>query len=245
MIVHSLLNDFSCMGGNIITKARVTELVVTNKRIIKAVCEDGRTFEANIFISDVHPALTVNMISSSLGIYGRRISSLKNTNGIFTVSLVLKPHSLKYFNWNQYLVKENRTIMISCRVPEDDTDYSRQIDLLLPMPDVIINRNREYEALKSSLADQYITFAEQFIPHLREMIVERYISTPLTYNRYTLTPNGSAFGIRKDFRNPMMTYLSPRTPIANLYLTGQSLMLHGVHGVTMTAFDTCKNIINK
>lgn len=245
MIVHSLLNDISSMGGSIMTKARVTELVVTDRRIIKAVCEDGRTFEADIFISDVHPASTVDMISSSLGIYGRRISSLKNTNGIFTVSLVLKPHSLKYFNWNQYLVEGNRTIMISCRVPEDDTDYSRQIDLLLPMPDVIIKRNREYGALKDSLADQFIAFAEQLIPHLGEMVAERYISTPLTYNKFTLTPNGSAFGIRKDFRNPMMTYLSPRTPIANLYLTGQSLMLHGVHGVTMTAFDTCKNIINK
>jgi all-trans-retinol 13,14-reductase len=39
--------------------------------------------------------------------------------------------------------------------------------------------------------------------------------------------------------------LSPRTPIPNLLLTGQSLMLHGVQGVTMTAFHTCAEVVGK
>ena len=46
---------------------------------------------------------------------------------------------------------------------------------------------------------------------------------------------GAAYGVRKDCRNLLMTTLSPRTPIPNLLLTGQSLMLHGVEGVTMPA----------
>jgi all-trans-retinol 13,14-reductase len=40
----------------------------------------------------------------------------------------------------------------------------------------------------------------------------------------------------------MKAILSPRTPIANLLLTGQNLMLHGVHGVTMAAAYTCQEI---
>ena len=39
-----------------------------------------------------------------------------------------------------------------------------------------------------------------------------------------------------------MTMLSPKTPIPNLFLTGQSLALHGVEGVTKTAFNTLETI---
>jgi all-trans-retinol 13,14-reductase len=70
-------------------------------------------------------------------------------------------------------------------------------------------------------------------------------SSPLTWRDYTLTPEGSAYGVRKDFRAPLATMLSPRTPIPNLLLTGQSLMLHGVQGVTMTAFHTCAEVVGK
>ena len=43
----------------------------------------------------------------------------------------------------------------------------------------------------------------------------------------------------------MITLLSPRTPIPNLLLTGQNLMLHGLHGVTMTALFTCAEVLGK
>jgi all-trans-retinol 13,14-reductase len=74
------------------------------------------------------------------------------------------------------------------------------------------------------------------------MVVKRYTSTPLTWRDYTLSPCGSAFGIRKDSRQPLMTMLSPKTPVPNLFLTGQSLVLHGLEGVTMTAFKTLEEV---
>lgn len=96
--------------------------------------------------------------------------------------------------------------------------------------------------LKEQMAEKCITLAERFLPGLRN-ISKYYTSTPLTWRDYTLTPEGSAYGIRKDFREPLMTILSPRTPIPNLLLTGQNLMLHGVHGVTMTALLTCAKVL--
>jgi hypothetical protein len=37
--------------------------------------------------------------------------------------------------------------------------------------------------------------------------------------------------------------LTPRTPIPNLLLTGQNLNLHGILGVSMTAFLTCSELL--
>jgi all-trans-retinol 13,14-reductase len=142
-------------------------------------------------------------------------------------------------------------LMISCRVPEKGT-YATQVDLLTPMPwhvcepwaDTHIgHRGADYLALKARYTDECIALAETVIPGLHEMISETYTSTPLTYRDYTLTPNGSAYGVRRDCRNLVITMLSPRTPLPNLLLTGQNLMLHGLEGVSMTALLTCQEIL--
>jgi all-trans-retinol 13,14-reductase len=88
------------------------------------------------------------------------------------------------------------------------------------------------------MADECIQLAERVIPGLHTMVEKRYTSSPLTWQHYTLTPCGSAFGVRKDCRAPLLTTLSPKTPVPNLFLTGQSLVLHGLEGVTRTAFNT-------
>ncbi|WP_317124912.1 hypothetical protein [Chryseobacterium nematophagum] len=43
----------------------------------------------------------------------------------------------------------------------------------------------------------------------------------------------------------MKTMVSPRTKINNLFLTGQSVNMHGVLGVTVGAFNTCAEIVGK
>jgi len=65
----------------------------------------------------------------------------------------------------------------------------------------------------------------------------------LSYHNYIASAEGCAYGIRKDFNNPMYTVLTPRTPIPNLLQTGQSLNLHGILGVSMTSFFTCAEIL--
>ncbi len=70
-----------------------------------------------------------------------------------------------------------------------------------------------------------------------------YTSTPLSYNSYLGQPQGGAYGIRKDWRSTMTTVLTPSTPVQNLLLTGQSLNLHGVLGVSMSSIFTCAAIL--
>lgn len=74
------------------------------------------------------------------------------------------------------------------------------------------------------------------------MIELYYTSTPLTYRDYLGSPEGGAFGMRKDCRAPMLSFHSVNTPLPNLLLTGQSIILPGIEGVTMTAFETCSKI---
>lgn len=269
LIVNSLADGIRMHGGEIICNTEVRELVEKDGKLVHAVCSNGEIYEGTIFISNIHPAVTCNLVKQSSRmkkVYRSRITHLENTFGMFTVSLRIKPQTLRYFNWNQYIYKEPDVwafhlknnpvsgVLVSCRIPEDGSKYVQQVDLLTPMNwseceqwshTEVGRRGEDYKAMKKRVADECITLAERFIPGLRDRITGCYTSTPLTYRNYTLTPEGSAYGLRKDFRNPMITLLSPRTPIPNLLLTGQNLMLHGLHGVTMTALFTCAKVLGK
>ncbi len=269
LLVESLAGNIRSHGGEIVRNAAVLQLVEEEGRLTKALCSNGETYEGEVFISDIHPNLTCNLVKDSQrlkGSFRKRIGRLENTFGMFSVSLRLKPACLRYFNYNQFIYAQPNVwdfyladgpvsgVMVSCRVPEDTSGYAQQVDLLTPMTwnkcgawteTSVGKRGEEYESMKRRVADECIALAEKVIPGLHDMVAESYISTPLTYRDYTHTPEGSAYGLRKDFNTPLTTFISPRTPIPNLLLTGQNLMLHGVHGVTMTALFTCAEVLGK
>lgn len=269
-IADVLCRGIRAQGGEVTCRAEVKELREKDGRLVAAVCANGEVYEARTFISDVHPAVTCVWLKESRllkPVYRRRMAGLENTFGLCTVSLRLKPRALSYFNWNQYIYSKPDVwtfyrdggpvsgVLVSCRVPAPaEGGYARQIDLLTPMQweqclpwagTSVGRRGEAYAVMKERVADECVALAEQCFPGLGGMVEERYVSTPLTYRDYTCTPEGSAYGVRKDYRNPLLTLLTPRTPVPNLLLTGQSLMLHGIHGVTMTALFTCAALLGK
>ena len=268
-LAGTLVRGIRAQGGEVLCKAQVAGLSGHDGKVSLARCADGTCHEAEFFISSLHPAATCALAGQSQPMrpaYRQRMAALENTCGMFTASLVLTPQTVEYFNHNHYVYarpdvwalpqKDGHVggVLASCRVPEDGSPHVRQIDLLTPMTweqclpwqDTRAgHRGDSYLALKARLADECIALAEQAVPGLRDSVEHLYTSTPLTYRDYTGTPQGSAYGTRKDCGNPLGTLLPVRTPIPNLLLTGQSLMLHGVHGVTMTALSTCAELIGK
>ena len=81
-------------------------------------------------------------------------------------------------------------------------------------------------------------------PDIRSCIKSVHSSTPLTLRDYNATPFGTMYGFQKNKNNPLRTYIHTKTNIKNLYLTGQSVNLHGVLGVTISALLTCFNFID-
>ncbi len=266
LIVNRLTDQIRQAGGDVLCKARVVSQI-GGRGIERAVCADGRVFEADLFVSDIHPAQTCDLLRESRLLkksYVSRMQAAPPTSGMFTVSLLFSPGTMPYLNQNHYIYRRSDVwdlhehpsteaggVMLSCRVPEDGGRYTTQVDLLTPLSwhtveqwqdTTVGRRGSDYTGWKDQLADSMIALAAQQVPAIRGY-QERYTSSPLTWRDYTLTPCGSAYGMRKDCRNSTTVLLSPRTPIANLLLTGQNLMVHGLHGTTLTAFYTCVQIL--
>ena len=264
-IADKLAEGIRNFGGNVFTNAKVTKFI-ENEGIIKAVeINDGeQTIEGKNFISSVHPKLTLDLVpkegSQIKNIFRKRIANLDNTYGMFTVNIKLKDGVVPYKNRNIYIHNSfssiwqqseyqpdfnNRSLMVSYQAPTDGSIFAKNIDILMPMywneltkweDTKVGRRGEEYKEMKRRLAEKCIEKVTEYIPELRGNIEDFHTSTPLTYRDYTGTIEGSAYGIRKDYNKSLMTVLAPNTSIPNLFMTGQNLNLHGVLGVTMTAF---------
>ncbi len=132
--------------------------------------------------------------------------------------------------------------------------YARVMDILAPMNysevqrwegTAVGRRGEAYKSFKQKKAEECIRIAENCIPGLKDSIENYITSTPLTYMNYTDTIQGSAYGIRKDCNNLIKTLLTPKTPLQNLFLTGQNLNLHGILGVSITSLLTCSEILGR
>ena len=184
-------------------------------------CEDGSSYAADIVIAAIHPQLTVDMLKDPVRLaYRKRIHMLKNGPGIVTVNAKLRPGTLAFINHSIFIRNE---AMIHFGEP-DEQGYARSVDLMGFAP---------------TDAQQLIQVASQRLPGLPEAIEKYWVSSPQTWERFTGTPGGTAYGVLKyGFED----FILPVTPLPWLFLTGQNNGLHGILGTTMSALETCKSI---
>ena len=265
-LIEHLVEDISRMGGSVTCMQTVTSIVERQGKVIGVRVNKDTFLSADYVIFSAHPQEMLRLLIDSetiRNIYRKRISNLKDTFGMFTANIVLKPHTVPYLNRNLYIHKpatdlwnvdtsEVRSVLVNYYLPTDDSSYSPAVDILTPMRWQQVarwantrqgHRGEDYVRFKEQVTDQCLELVDKRLPHLKQAIEHIYTSTPLSYNYYTLTHHGTAFGIQKDWQSPITTILTPKTPIQNLYMTGQNLNLHGILGTTMTSFLTCAELI--
>ena len=65
LIVDSLIRDIEAAGGEVCCQTEVCEMREADGRIAAVLCQDGRSFEGDLFVSDVHPQLTLGWLKES------------------------------------------------------------------------------------------------------------------------------------------------------------------------------------
>ncbi len=221
-------------------------------------------FDADWVISNAHPSIMVSLVrpeGTLRNIYRKRITNLANTFGMFTANIALEKGALPYLNRNLFIhnadadlwrpdPRVTESVLVSYSAT--DGEWAECVDLLSPMSWDEVSRwsemrpgqrGEDYVDFKQKKLAECLKIVGRRLPELEKAIKNVYTSTPLSYNSYMGQPQGSAYGIRKDWRNTMGTVLTPSTPVENLLLTGQSLNLHGVLGVSMSSVFTCATIL--
>ena len=200
-----------------------------------AICADGSRFTADILISDIHPKVLLRLLRDPVRRAWRtRIETREDGPGIFTVNAKLRPGAIRHLNHSIFIRDE---VMIHFGEPASDGS-ARSLDLLAFAPGHDASATSGPD--RASFAEALIRKAAERLPALPDAIERYWTSTPQTWELFTGTPGGTAYGIRK--RGPE-DYLAPQTPLPWLFLTGQNIGLHGVLGTSVSACNTC-NAIN-
>ena len=111
-------------------------------------------------------------------------------------------------------------------------------------------RGDAYEAFKEEISHRLLTELFKQLPHLKGKVNCYELSTPLTTKHFVNYSKGEIYGLDHSPSRFRQSFLVPRTPIKNFYLTGQDIVTAGVAGalfsgvLTATAI-TGKNVLNK
>ena len=267
-VADAFVDVIKSNGGDVFTGSEVTALSVAGDRLETVTVNGKDEIIADNVISTIHPAATVSLLDNNSIIrksYINRIKTLENSLGAFTAYLLLKPGVLRRSACNFYLYDTpsvwsayddsgNGEIhtMLMCHQNNGKSEYADVVALLIPMSYSHVSkwadtrtgrRGEEYEGFKAATAEKMLSFAGGFFPELRSAVDSVVTASPLTYRDYTGTPDGSSYGIVKDYHNSIVNHLSPRTKVRNLFLSGQSLNVHGCIGVSVSAAVTCGEIV--
>ncbi len=206
--------------------------------------------------------------------YNKRVDAIDSTISAFSMHIVLKPKSFKYLNKNYYHFKDYdavwnghkytqeswpETYMVSMGVRKNQDEWGDQMTAISYMHydevaawadtfNTVANKNdrgETYEEFKNHKTEVFLKELEKKFPNIRDCIQSIHTSTPLSYRDYIGCNQGSMYGYVKDVNHPMKSFISPRTKIPNLLFTGQSLNMHGILGVTISAVLTCSELLGQ
>ena len=269
-VSSELIHIIRANGGTVLNRKEVTRILVKDEAIQGVEVNHEEVLESTCVISNLHPQLTLSLLDKNHSIkpaFVSRIKSLENSYGIFTLNLMMKKDSCPYQNYNIYLHgnedvwydKEAHkgnipSCMISMQVPHGNSRFTDVVSILTPMymdevstwtdttPE---HRGEAYRQFKEKKTEQILQFLSRFGFHWSHCIEKVHTTTPLSYRDYTGTIDGSAYGIVKNYQYPQISFVSTRTKLKNLFLTGQNLNVHGALGVTLTAMLTCSEFVGQ
>lgn len=138
-----------------------------------------------------------------------------------------------------------------------DPDYQRRhpgtatIEVVAPAPfawfeqwdgSIWGKRGDDYEALKAELGERMLEAMYEKLPQLRGRIDYYEVSTPLSTQYFNAYARGELYGIDHDPQRFAQSWLTPRTKIPGLWLTGQDIVSCGVVGAMMGGVVTAQAI---
>jgi all-trans-retinol 13,14-reductase len=103
-------------------------------------------------------------------------------------------------------------------------------------------RGDDYQAAKQRLAARLLEPLLRYEPQVQGAIEVQELSTPLSTRHFTAYGHGEIYGLAHDPARFEQRLLRPKTPLRNLWLTGQDIVTCGVGGALLSGFLTASAI---
>ncbi len=268
-VATALADTIRRYGGEVYSRSKATQIVCDDTHAVAVEINGKDTIPCDCVISDAHPVRTLELLSDTHLIrpaFRKRVCSIPQTVGGFSVYLHFKENEVPYMNYNYYGYQgdtpwncENYTeaswpegflYMHFCPEGEPKCTTTGVVLSYMRMDDVeqwkgthVGHRGQDYNDFKERKAERLLDVLEQHFPGIRSKIKHYYTSTPLTYLDYLGTEGGSMYGNAKDIAQSSAYRVPQRTRIPNVLLTGQNINSHGMLGVLVGTIVTCSELL--
>ena len=270
-LADALVRLIEQQGGEVLTGAEVVCVSAEGKSVQSVTTADGRVFQADNYISAIHPQELMKIADKELftNAFRDRVMTASNNYSAYCVYIVFKPGMFPYINHPCYYLDSYESVWTYGQYVEEgwpqsfayltpcefnQGEYARMMAVILFMPYSVCEpwentltgrRGKDYLAWKQNHTNKVLGKLEHRYPGFHDMIEQVYDASPLTIRDYYNEPEGSLYGLLKDSENPYAGYVPVRTRVKNLFLTGQNVYLHGCCGVPLTAVMTAEAVMGE
>ncbi len=270
-LADALKSVITAHGGNVYGGSEVTGMDIAEKMIRSVSTDSGKRYEADWFISAIHPVALLNILPGGAfkKVFVERLNEIPVSCSAFSLYIDLKPEMFPYIDHTCYYMEEYGHMWEHEHY--DNSDWPKGFMYMTPpeagqgkfasrmlvhcmmsydqvreWEDTYVgNRGELYLRWKEKHVDMILRKLENIYHGFRDMVAGIYSSSPLTIRDYYNIKEGAMFGYRKDCEDLMLSQLSVRTKVRNLLLTGQNINLHGICGVPLTAIYTSEAILGE
>ncbi|MCA1794210.1 MAG: FAD-dependent oxidoreductase [Desulfobacteraceae bacterium] len=235
----ALTQSFAAKGGHLLTGSRVVQIDLQDRTVQGVKLSTGKVLKAGRIIYSGHPSMLPGLCppKSFRPVYVKRLQTPVNTPGLFGVALRWKKKHCPVADNDAYIFDDwdinahyekhehgsHKMIFLSA-LPDQSPDQPEYKDIAVTALTALsaadqnhlkasytIPGKKAYKQAKAMLADRIMDRIEQTFPGacMHAKIADTY--SPVTFARYTLTPEGSAYGIKKTAQNFLYSMLFDRT----------------------------------
>jgi len=240
-------------GTEIFCSQQVDKIKLSDKKEFQGLTTiSGDHFEAESCIFTAHPQLLSDMLPRSIvkPAFFNRLKDLTNTKAPFVVWLKAEdiPERLKstnHYRLGRWEKEEDMFAVMACDSGHFDKKALCLISLAAdecPGREEYIDRtsNPAYYNCKNDQTIKALMLFEQMFPEMKGKYSVIDAATPHTFERYTGTVNGSAYGLK---HIASQRGLTPIISVRGLYLSGQSIHFPGIMGTIISGFLTTSMIL--
>jgi len=270
-LAGALMDSFKSHGGKLATNALVKKLITKDRAAIGVSLDNGDKIFSNRVIYSGHPSMILDICPPELfrPAYRKRLANAQDSFGVFGVALkfdnidcpVKNNDAFVYDSWDidshyyrKNILEDDKTGVVFLSALPNQPEKPCSVTALTG---VSVEENRilrqyykeskedKYKRSKDIITKKIMDNLKTAFPNIMDQaqIVDTY--SPVTFSRYTLTKNGSAYGIVKTADRFLEAMFQPATRIKNFFLTGQSISFSGIHGSIVSSIDLCSTLYGK
>lgn len=259
---------FAAKEGTLKLNTEVTEILVENGRAIGVKTKGGDCYYADNIVSNASPHFTYDLLPDNLSakskmkqkLEGKEIfpsicalfMSVKNDYDFGNTGYFSLLSSTDYKENCKNFTPENCPIEMIV-YPQKPGDKNKAVVALMPIPYEYHNywetgakteRGEVYYKLKSEVTDIVLSRLDSALGSgFRDSLTLAELSTPITFERYTYSKNGSCMGWAIDAKN-YGKFMKQKTEVPNLFLVGQWVFPgFGVAGVMASGYYLAKDLL--